>query len=72
MDPFAKYAAIRKHEPAHAVCMMCRVLKVSRSGCYDWRDRAPSLRAQSREQRDGRVRKAFEAEKVRIGSPRGA
>jgi len=50
--------------------MMCRALKVSRSGYYDWCDRAPSLRAQSREQLDGRVRAAFEAEKARIGSPR--
>jgi putative transposase len=65
-----KYATIRRHEPTYAVCMMCRALKASRSGYYDWRGRAPSLRAQLREQLDKRVRKAFEAEKARIGSPR--
>jgi len=65
-----KYATIRKHELAYAVCLMCRAFKVSRSGYYHWRGRAPSLRAQSREQLDGRVRKAFQAEKARIGSPR--
>ena len=65
-----KYATIRTHEPEFAVCMMCRALAVSRSGYYDWRGRAPSLRAQLRTQLDGRVRQAFEAEKSRIGSPR--
>jgi len=50
--------------------MMCRALTVSRSGYYDWRGRTPSLRAQSRERLDKRVKKAFEAEKARIGSPR--
>jgi putative transposase len=54
----------------YPVCMMCRALTVSRSGYYEWRGRAPSLRAQLRKQLDGRVRNAFEAEKARIGSPR--
>jgi putative transposase len=65
-----KYATIRQHEPMYPVCMMCRALTVSRSGYYEWRGRAPSLRAQLRKQLDGRVRNAFEAEKARIGSPR--
>jgi putative transposase len=61
---------IKQHEQDYAVYMMCRVLNVSRSGYYDWRDRAPSQRARQREQLDARVRAAFLAEKGRIGSPR--
>jgi putative transposase len=65
-----KYATIKQHEPKYAVRMMCRALSVSRSGYYDWRGRALSLRTQSREQLDTRVREVFDAEKGRIGSPR--
>jgi putative transposase len=61
---------IRKHEQRYPVTMMCRVLKVSPNGFYDWYDREPSAREQNRAQLDEQVRIVFEAEKGRIGSPR--
>ena len=50
---------------------MIRVLKVSRSGFYDWRkrQRQPSPRRQRMERLDGAVKRAFDAKKSRSGSP---
>ena len=61
---------IHTHEAAFRVRMMCRVLRVSPSGYYDWRGRAPSQRAQRRVQLDAQVRAAFVAQKGRAGAPR--
>lgn len=65
-----KYAMIRKHEACHRVAMMCRVLAVSRSGYYDWRDRPPSSRAQADAQLVADVRRIFDEHKGRAGAPR--
>ena len=61
---------IRSHEEQFRVRMMCRVARVSPSGYYEWRGRAPSARAQRRVQLDARVQAAFAAEKGRAGAPR--
>jgi len=51
---------------------MVRVLKVSRSGFYRWRERQhrPSPRQEERRRLDAVVKEAFESKKGRSGSPR--
>ena len=57
----AKYAFIAGEEGHYRVYLMCRWAKVSRSGFYEWRDRAPSAASQ-RHARLGRLITAlFEA-----------
>lgn len=65
-----KYAAIREHAGEFNVRQLCAILQVSPSGYYTWRWRRPSQRAQAREERDAKVREAFEARKGREGAPR--
>jgi transposase InsO family protein len=45
---------------AYPVMFMCRMLKVSRSGYYEWRDRAPSATARRREYLRAHITKHFE------------
>lgn len=40
-----RFRCIRAHENQFAIRMMCRVVEVSVSGYYRWRDRAPAARA---------------------------
>jgi putative transposase len=61
---------IRSHEAQFSLRLMCRVMRVSPSGYYDWREREPSMRAQRRTQLDVTVAHAFAAEKGRAGAPR--
>ena len=65
-----RYACIAAHRAEYPVCLMCRVLVVSRGGFYAWLERAPSRRAQT----DARLRvaiRAIHAESRRsYGSPR--
>jgi putative transposase len=40
------YKLIEAEKASYPVSVLCRVLKVSRSGYYDWKDRPPSKRDQ--------------------------
>ena len=50
--------------------MMCRVLKVSRSGFYAWRKRPESKQATSRRRLIGIIKEVHEESKRSYGSPR--
>jgi len=56
----AKYAFIAGEEGNYPVLKMCVWAGVSRSGYYEWRDRAPSATEQRRERLHAQVRFAFE------------
>ena len=52
--------------------LMCRMLNVTRSGYYAWRDRPASARAQRRAAVTGRIEEIFDASGGTYGSPRVA
>ena len=61
---------IERCRDAFQIRMMCRSLKVSPSGYYDWRGRPPSARAQENERQAGRIRAIHEQNDGVMGSPR--
>ena len=54
----------------HSVSAMCRVLGVSPSGYYAWRNRAPSARAKANEELKERIRGIHERSRGTYGMPR--
>jgi putative transposase len=52
------------------VTVACRVLKVSRSGYYEWRDRAPSVRQLADEQLSTTIAEVHTASRGTYGAPR--
>lgn len=54
------------------VSVMCRVLGVSRSGYYAWRDRKPGPKRTQRTKWEQQVKRAHEASRFTYGSPRVA
>lgn len=65
-----KYAFIREQARCFPVRLMCRVLGVSPSGYYDWRDRPESARAAANRQLLVEVRRLHARHGGRYGSPR--
>jgi putative transposase len=65
-----KYASIAQHRREFPVRLMCRVLEVSPSGFYAWRDRAPSERAQADERLKVHVRVCHRRSQGTYGAPR--
>ncbi len=61
---------IKENEQFFQVQMMCRVFEVSRSGYYDWLNRPESNRKLENKALAEEIKKIFDHEKQRSGSPR--
>lgn len=61
---------MRANQAEFPVRVMCRVLGVSPSGYYDWRDRAPSARAVADAALIERIKTHHQASRCTYGSPR--
>ena len=64
------YRLIEAQKTGFPVHLMCRVLGVSRSGYYDWRDRTPSKRGRENAALTERIRQIHERSRQTYGSPR--
>lgn len=65
-----KYAFIDSRRDEFKITRMCRWLKVSRAGYYQWRTRQPALRSVQREWVRGAVVDVYRQFKQRYGAPR--
>ena len=61
-----------KHQSEFPVSMMCRMLKVSRSGFYDWMSRPEAARSAENKHLTSVVREVFQRSDSTYGSPRVA
>ena len=64
------YSCIEAHREHYDVSMMCRLLRVSRSGFYDWLRRTPSERALRDRELLTLIREVFEDHQERYGAMR--
>jgi transposase InsO family protein len=65
-----KFAFIREHQRRWPIEVMCRVLRVSRSGFYAWRRRPPSRRSERAALLLAKIRAAHHASRELYGYPR--
>ena len=65
-----KYHMIERCRDSFPVRMMCRLLKVSHSGYYDWRDRKPSAKIQDDARLSRRISHIHSDSDGMFGSPR--
>jgi putative transposase len=65
-----KYGFIKEHTQEFAIKTMCRVLEVSASGYYRWRNRPQSERAQENERLVGKIRLIHGESRNNYGSPK--
>ena len=65
-----KFEFVKKHRATWPVGVMCRVLRVSRSGFYAWSGRLPSPRAKRNQELVEKIRQVHEANRQLYGSPR--
>lgn len=65
-----RYREIQQLATAHPVAVLCPLLGVSRSGYYDWRERAPSRRQCEDAQLIVELKAAFEQSRRTYGRPR--
>jgi putative transposase len=65
-----RYAMINENSKYFAVRMMCRMLCVSPSGYYEWRDRPVSSRDQDNDLLSKEIKRVFDDHKSRYGAVR--
>lgn len=65
-----KYRTIDRCRFEYPIRLMCRCLKVSPSGYYDWRSRKPSQRERENQQLLARMRELHRDSEGALGSPR--
>ncbi len=65
-----KFSFVQEHRGAFRVGMMCKVLKVSRSGYYAWRKRVPSRREIEDRSHARAIREVHRESRGTYGSPR--
>ena len=65
-----KYAFVKEHRRRWRVGVMCRVLRISRSGFYAWDKRRPSRRAKREAELIDKIRKVHEDSRGLYGYPR--
>jgi hypothetical protein len=61
---------VRANQASYPIATMCRVLEVSPSGYYAWRERAPSKRSQSDAQLSATIVSIHERSRGTYGVPR--
>jgi putative transposase len=61
---------VKANETHFPVGMMCRLLSVSRSGYYGWKQRPPSGRDRANQLLKAEIKRVFDDEKGRPGAPR--
>ena len=66
----SRYRFIDAEKANYPVSVLCRVLKVSRSGYYDWKDRLPSKRDQENATLAERIREIHHSSREAYGYPR--
>jgi putative transposase len=64
------YAFVEAQKATHRVSAMCRALKVSKSGFYSWRGRAPSARAQADALLSEKIARIHTESRETYGAPR--
>lgn len=65
-----KYAVIQAHRGEFRIALMCRALRVSRSGFYDWAKRDPSERTREAQRLRLEIRSIHRKSRCTYGSPR--
>lgn len=65
-----RYERIQSMEKEFPLCLLCRVLEVSRSGYHAWRQREPSPRAQANQELLAAIRQLHAGPERVYGSPR--
>lgn len=64
------FGFINAEKAEYPISLLCRVLKVSRSGYYAWRERPPSRRSVEDSALSGRIEEIHERSRRTYGYPR--